>query len=349
MKSERDSGLESINPAVSMGFTVSPKVPLLYDSVTGAKDGNVISYNLDEQTISNRYVDLSHGSPRKLTFSGVPSSDSPGFHLEQNDGVGEKQEYLLHQTTGMRLFRPGDTALCAIHEDPSASIQLVAIPVVSTDGSYIPLAHRSPCTLGEQPDSCPQPLGRHGHISHSHALPPGFDPIALDSDADSGRGGSVNNIGLSCPLEGSVSPTSEPLSVTTSTPAAVHTLGVPVRYVSYTADGKLHMLTPPSSCTLSPQAVLVPISAVQDRPVPVTKSEQQTNMSHTVSPTCMGKDHNSEAHTIPASPPTTTTMPTSTTSPSRRHDGSANKKRDCGPWRLVQLPTQELEAEIQRY
>lgn len=86
---DQDGVTEMRNPSVNLDFNASSKVPLLYDSVAGAKNGNVISYSLDEQTIPNRYVDLSPASPGKIMFNGVSRAETPGLHLEQNDGVGE--------------------------------------------------------------------------------------------------------------------------------------------------------------------------------------------------------------------------------------------------------------------
>lgn len=256
---------------------------------------------------------------------------------------------MLSQPTGMRLFRPGDSTLCAIHEDPTASIQLVAIPVVSTDGSYIPIAHHPPCSLADPIDPCQSNSARISHASQSHSASGGFDPISLDSDADSGRGGSVNNIGLPCHLEAPVCPANGSSTLTGTNSGTVHTLGVPVRYVSYTADGKIHMLSPPpNSCALGPQAVLVPISTVTDCATPalLTDGQMNTNLNDSFYPipACT-------AHTVTSvvSTSSNTVLSTSTNSPSKRKDNTSGKKRDCGPWRLVQLPTQELEAEIQKY
>ncbi|CAL8102181.1 unnamed protein product [Calicophoron daubneyi] len=336
--------------AFSSGSISFTPTPLIYDkpctttSVTTAALTNI----LGSPTIVNKYVEVRpRGNIRCPTGieSDRTNSKLLSCHTERNKNVAESAEKYStglstlsrdpHSTSNATVssvvLSTTTMSTCSVHGTPTPTVQFIAVPVCTDQPSASSHRYR----IGSEAGTC---ILSPSIASEIH------NP---DSDADSGRGGSVNNIGLSNnpellsastalynPTDGKIMahPARPDLRDQQAIDAQVQYLPGGLNLISL--DGQIHVLTPSTSTSFPNPTVLLPIPNITD-------SQMSDSVILDSKPvTLSGESQN------PLKPCHDSLNLGSLKKQNNQTSSPELKKRDSGPWRLIDLPTPDDSIDM---
>ncbi|GAA49380.1 protocadherin-11 X-linked [Clonorchis sinensis] len=340
--------------------TESSKLLAEGDAVNTPVDDPIYNGTSEDPTISNNYVDVLRsetGNQERLLakpgFMRIPS-DLVSCHTEQNQRVHEPSHHFhpptvqLSPVQGVTTSHPLTVSIdrqmehdrCLVHVDTSTGVGYLAIPMSSSQNQ---VDAKSSFTRDKYFVRNPSKLMSSSHQPHH------LDLHVLESDVDSGRGGSVVNIGPPCSNADTVVPNSvadSHLSNLTTPNNSVQSLSpqcmqqsmidVPVNYL----PGQLSLITVDGQlCVLAPSNVVSQTNAILVTTADIVNDSQDLSQLDLIQASTPVKTVNTalESPCTYSQQVTCESQPRSTSANNLPTVGE-HKSTLGSPWRLIDLP-----------